>query len=169
MKFHTKYIGVVLALALCSIRLSACDCDMKPVPVAYSEAQTVVLGTVIRIEEKSTVLLSEMRDSIQNMRQQLFFSDTIQYIVYTFRIDRKYKADYEQDTIQIIVGPSRSNCDMVFEMERSYILYAGDIAWKRMIFPEEKHTPYYFTSICMRTTENVELEMKQLNSNGFGN
>jgi len=169
MKFHKVFFGVVLILLISPNSLTACDCDMQSVPVAYNEAQTVVLGTVISIEQKITVLSPDVRDSIQNLRQQKFFSDTVHYTVYTFRIDRKMKADYVQDTMQIIVGPMRSNCDLNFEMDHSYVLYAVDISWKREIFPADENIPYFFTSMCMRTTEDVELEMKLLKSHGYWN
>lgn len=169
MKSKTLISAICLTFSICSHRLSACDCDLKSVPVAYNEAQTVVLGTVINIVKKTTVMLPELRDSIQNLRQQKFFSDTINYTLYTFHIDRKIKADYISDTIQIIIGPSRSDCDLIFEMNKSYVLYAGDIDWKRIIFPEEENIPYFFTTMCMRTTGNVELEMKLLRSFGFWN
>ncbi len=167
MKFHIVFFGVVLISLISSNSLTACDCGMQSVPVAYNEAQTVVLGTVISIEEKITVMSPDVRDSIQKLRQQKFFSDTVHYTVYTFRIDRKIKADYVQDTMQIIVGPMRSNCDFHFEMDHSYVLYAVDISWKRGIFPTDKNIPYFFTSMCMRTTEDVELEMKLLGSYGY--
>jgi len=169
MKIHILFIGVVLVLSISSKSLSACDCDIKSVRVAYNEALTVVLGTVISIEKKITVMSPGVRDSIQNLRQQLFFSDTVQYTVYTFRIDRKIKADYAQDTIQIIVGPLRSDCDLDFKLDHSYVLYADDISWKREIFPAEENIPYFFTTMCMRTTEDVELETSLLKSYGYWN
>jgi hypothetical protein len=152
---------VTILLCLYSITSFACDCASISVKEGVNRSDLVVKATVVKIELKEFVLTRTEKDSIEGLLQLKMFNDTISFYEYTFKVEKTFKSTEIQDTIIVRSGSRKSNCDIHFSENTTYLLYASESSMlEEMFLPKSSLFPVFYSSICTRTTANWKKEMK---------
>jgi hypothetical protein len=152
---------VTILLCLYSITSFACDCASISVKEGVNSSDLVVKATVVKIELKQFVLTKTEKDSIEGLLQRKIFNDTINFYEYTFKVEKTLKSTEIQDTIIVRSGSLKSNCDIHFSENTTYLLYASESSMlEEKFLPKSSLFPVFYSSICTRTTANWKKEMR---------
>jgi hypothetical protein len=115
----------------------------------------------VKIELKEFVLTQTEKDSIEGLLQLKIFNDTMSFYEYTFKVEKTLKSTEINDTIIVRSGSRKSNCDIHFSENTTYLLYASKSSIEEELFyPKSSLFPVFYSSICTRTTANWKKEMR---------
>ena len=157
-----KYI-IIISFLFKTFTSFACDCKSKTVKEEYNNSSLIIKGTVVKIELKYHVLSKLEIDSLERITESKIFNDTINFYEYTFHLESSIKSNNEYETIIVRSGAKKSNCDIHFTENTTYLLYASNGSnYEEYLYPKSSPFPAFYSSICTRTTENWKQEMKML-------
>ena len=133
-------------LLLCCSNVFACSCIGKyTVEQALKRMDVVFLGKVISKE----MIVVPNPHSMYNTC----------YYKYVFKLEKMYKGR-KTSYIEIVTGHGNGDCGYKFEEGKDYIVYA--YKENRYNNSSPKTATYFRTSVCNRTTANIEVEKKEI-------
>ncbi len=154
---------IIIAFLLNTITSIACDCKSKTIKEEYNNSSLIIKGRVIKTQLKFHILTKSEVDSLEKITESKIFNDTIYFYEYTFRALNSIKSTKNYDTIVIRSGAKKSNCDIHFKDNTTYLLYgSGASEYESFLYPKSSQYAAFYSSICTRTTENWKREMKML-------
>ena len=115
----------------------------KKVKKAFKQADLILSGKVIAM-------------NVVNEKDLRFSSDLIRY---TFEIKKTIKGKIKREIIEISSSASSASCGYLFELGRSYLVYAKK--WPQ-VSSKTKNTANYFTSLCDRNQQLKNVHRKEL-------
>jgi len=144
---------IILSLLFLPIYLTACSCiGESSVATAYEYADFVALGKVLK-SETFLATADEIRPYREGETFDFFEANLINKV--TIKIVKKYKGKSKQKLVTIYTGLGGGDCGYPFKIGSRYIIYGDKESIyggmdNETLYPKEQ--PYYWTSICHRTT-----------------
>jgi len=141
---------LILSLVIISYQnISACTCNYPDVKSAMKYNDAIFLGKVIAIEKIEKSIIRTINDTVSIPFQNV---KLIQQKI--------YKGKFHMDTIIIQTIDGTGMCGYPFQIGEQYIIYAN---WTTDdIINNNRKSQYLHTSICTRTTNDINKEMKAI-------
>lgn len=144
-----RQIILIFLLIISYQNISACTCDYPDVNSAMKYNDAIFLGKVISIEKIEKPVLWTVNDTViipfQNVK-------LIQQKI--------YKGRFQTDTITIQTENGTGMCGFPFQIGEQYIIYANWTTYN--IVKENRKSQYLYTSICTRTTNDINKEIEAI-------
>ncbi|MDL2309456.1 hypothetical protein LJC68_08485 [Bacteroidales bacterium OttesenSCG-928-B11] len=148
------YIPTGMVILFFYGNISACSCigEKASIKNAFKRNEVVFIGKVINIE--MVEILMELVPGAPK-----YTIPTYRHKV-TFIIEKTYKGRIDTNYIEVITGVGGGDCGYLFEVDKSYAVYA------------ERRSKYYngdtrmdihlYTDMCKRTTDDTISEKKEI-------
>ena len=139
----TSFLFAVLLVITCNLKVSGCSCNQTPYLQAIENADEIFIGEIIKAERYYKI----------RSVTSLFEEDLEWGWKYYFEIKKKWKGSRNSRVILYRPGTS---CDINFQPEIQYLVYARSIKNKKMAsdyfsLPNLKRKNLY-AHLCSRTT-----------------
>lgn len=145
-KMNKKFYLIILILFVNQIAYTCSCISNSNIKKAIKKSDLVIIGDVNLIQK------IVLKHKLQGTNSYINFH----FYKVTVNVEQLYKGKIMSKTIEIITGVGGGDCGFEFKPKKKYVIYASKR--NKLYAKGEKIKTFFYTNICKRTTENVDIE-----------